>query len=94
MLKADLSDADKRALIGDFDRVLGLELLEHAAALSEGEKAAPAGEDAGEIENLIAQRAQAKKDKNWAEADRIRDALKARGIELIDTKEGTTWKKA
>ena len=43
------------------------------------------------IEQLIEQRATAKKAKNWAECDRIRDELKAEGISLIDTKEGTTW---
>ena len=42
---------------------------------------------------LIKARAEAKAAKNWAEADRIRDELKAQGIELIDTKEGTTWKR-
>ncbi len=44
-----------------------------------------------EIEALIQQRAEARKAKNWAESDRIRDELKAKGISLIDTKEGTTW---
>ncbi|MDD5938850.1 MAG: cysteine--tRNA ligase, partial [Clostridiales bacterium] len=94
VLKADLSDGEKLALIGDFDQVLGLKLLDHAAALKEKEAAsAQGGEDAAAIEALIAQRAAAKAAKNWAEADRIRDDLKAQGIELIDTKEGTTWKR-
>ena len=44
-----------------------------------------------EIEALIQQRTEARKAKNWAESDRIRDELKAKGISLIDTKEGTTW---
>ena len=61
--------------------------------MKEKEAASAGGEDAGEIEALIAQRAQAKADKNWAEADRIRDELKEKGIELVDTKEGTTWKR-
>ena len=43
------------------------------------------------INKLVEQRATAKKAKNWAESDRIRDELKAQGITLIDTKEGTTW---
>jgi cysteinyl-tRNA synthetase len=93
VLKADASDATKRALIASFDQVLSLDLLGHAAAVKEKEAASTGGEDAGEIEALIAQRAQAKADKNWAEADRIRDELKEKGIELIDTKEGTTWKR-
>ena len=94
VLKAPVSDATKRALIARFDEVLGLDLLGHAAALKEKEAApAQSGEGDAEIEALIAQRAQAKAAKNWAEADRIRDELKAQGIELIDTKEGTTWKR-
>jgi cysteinyl-tRNA synthetase len=45
------------------------------------------------IEERIAARAAAKKEKNWAEADRVRDELKARGIEIIDTPQGTKWKR-
>ncbi len=44
-----------------------------------------------EVEALIAQRTQARKDKNWAEADRIRDELKAMGIVLEDTAQGVKW---
>ncbi len=44
-----------------------------------------------EIDTLIQQRTAARKAKNWAESDRIRDELKAQRISLIDTKEGTTW---
>ncbi|MBP9989714.1 MAG: cysteine--tRNA ligase [Ruminococcus sp.] len=44
-----------------------------------------------EIEKLIEQRTQARKDKNWAEADRIRDELKAQGIVLEDTAQGVKW---
>ena len=47
-----------------------------------------------EVENLIAARQQARKDKNWAEADRIRDQLKDMGIVLEDTPQGVKWKKA
>lgn len=45
-----------------------------------------------EIEALIAERTQARKDKNWALADKIRDDLKARGIVLEDTPDGVKWK--
>ncbi len=94
VLKASVNDATKRALIARFDEVLGLDLLGHAAALREQEAApAQSGEGDAEIEALIAQRTQAKADKNWAEADRIREELKTQGIELIDTKEGVTWKR-
>ena len=49
--------------------------------------------DEAEIEAQIAARAQAKKDKNWALADEIRNKLKEQGIILEDTPQGTTWKK-
>ena len=45
-----------------------------------------------EIEELIAQRQQARKEKNFALADKIRDDLKARGIVLLDTPQGVKWK--
>ncbi|HEX3016547.1 MAG TPA: cysteine--tRNA ligase [Caproicibacter sp.] len=45
-----------------------------------------------EIERLIAERATARKEKNWAEADRIRDELKARHVVLEDTPQGVKWK--
>jgi cysteinyl-tRNA synthetase len=45
-----------------------------------------------EIDTLVAQRNQARQDKNFAEADRIRQDLEAKGIELIDKKDTTTWR--
>jgi cysteinyl-tRNA synthetase len=48
---------------------------------------------ASEIEQLIEMRQQARKDKNWALSDKIRDDLKARGIVLEDTPQGVRWKK-
>lgn len=45
-----------------------------------------------EIENFIAQRSQAKKEKNWALADQIRDELKNNGVIIEDTPQGVRWK--
>ncbi|MBQ3602655.1 MAG: cysteine--tRNA ligase [Clostridia bacterium] len=47
-----------------------------------------------EVEALIAERAQARKDKNWSKADEIRDKIKAMGIVLEDTPQGVKWHKA
>jgi cysteinyl-tRNA synthetase len=52
-----------------------------------------AGLTAVQIEVLIAERVQARKDKNWAQADRIRDGLSNQGIVLEDVAEGTTWRR-
>ena len=98
VLKAKCSDATKLALLADFDRVLSLSLIETAATLraaAEAEAKAEHADDpeADEIEALIAARAAAKKEKNFAEADRIRAELTARGITLIDTAQGTKWQR-
>ncbi|MCA9523883.1 MAG: cysteine--tRNA ligase [Myxococcales bacterium] len=52
------------------------------------------GITASEIEDMIAQRAAARKERNWARADAIRDELAERGIEMMDSPGGTTWRVA
>jgi cysteinyl-tRNA synthetase len=49
--------------------------------------------DASSIEALIAERVQAKADKNFARSDEIRDQLKAQGVVLEDSRTGTTWRR-
>lgn len=92
VLKSDLSDATKRYLVGDFDRVLSLDLLKAA------EKAGKSGQEAeipeelrAEIEELLAKRAEARKNKDWAAADAIRDELNARHVVMKDTPSGVEW---
>jgi cysteinyl-tRNA synthetase len=74
--------------------VLGLFGSEPADWL-EGQKSAgleERGLDAAAIEALINERLQARKEKNFARADAIRNELAEKGIELLDSKEGTSWK--
>ena len=50
-------------------------------------------EEKQKIQTLIAQRLQAKQEKNYAKADSLRDELKAMGIEIMDSPQGTIWEK-
>ncbi len=56
-------------------------------------KSNTASEEDAEIDALVAERLAARKNKNWARADEIRDSLKARGIILEDSAAGTRWKR-
>ena len=106
VLKAKTTGATKLAIIGDYDTVLSLDLLKKAEAEREKKEKAASQQSAGGftvvsedgtadegIENLIRQRAEAKKAKNFAEADRIRDELKAQGVEVTDMPDGAKWKR-
>ena len=106
VLKAKTTGATKLAIIGDYDTVLSLDLLKKAEAEREKKEKAASQQSAGGftvisedgtadegIENLIRQRAEAKKAKNFAEADRIRDELKAQGVEVTDMPSGAKWKR-
>lgn len=92
VLKAKTNDVTKLAALEDFDRVLSLDLLAHGEKQRRADREAQAKEERDpEIDALVQQRTEAKKAKNWAEADRIRDELKARGITITDTPQGTKW---
>ena len=92
VVKADTNDATKLALVNDFDRVLSLNLYEEGKKLLE--TPANAGVDA-ELEAFvlakIEERAAAKKAKDFATADAIRDELLAKGVAIKDTREGVKW---
>ncbi|MBO4868676.1 MAG: cysteine--tRNA ligase [Clostridia bacterium] len=90
VLKAGCSDATKRAAIADLDSVLCLDLLTPYE-----EKDQQTEQEGGDPEILakIAERAAAKKAKDYAKADAIRAELAAAGITLIDTPQGTTYRR-
>ena len=93
VLKAKCNDATKLAALADFDRVLGLNLISAAETLRQKQAQEEAANADPQVDALVAARTAAKKAKNFAEADRIRDELKAMGIEIIDTPQGTKWRR-
>ncbi|MCD7708543.1 MAG: cysteine--tRNA ligase [Clostridiales bacterium] len=92
VLKADISDKTKRALITDFDGVLSLDLMTAGERLAESKGGAD-DELTAWIEEKLTERKEAKKNKDFAKADAIRDELTAKGISIKDTREGTVWEK-
>ena len=101
VLKAKTNAVTKLAAIRDFETVLMLGLENAASAVIAAEEAeakakaaaAAADPEYARIEAMVEARRAAKKAKNFAEADRIRDELAAEGITLIDTAAGTEWKR-
>ncbi len=85
VLKSDLNGATKLKVIEDYDYVLSLNLLK------EDEKEEVDDELTAFIEAKIEERAKAKKAKDFARADAIRDELAAKGIIIKDTRDGVTW---
>ncbi len=78
MLKSDISPEEKIATILDFDKVLGfnLDMAERKESLPE------------EIQEIVSQRTKARKEKNWALSDQLRDKLQELGYVVQDTKDG------
>ena len=103
VLKAKTDDATKLAILESYDKVLSLSLLEKAAKVREEQVKAQTAKAAGgytvtgegdpAIDALVLARGEAKKAKNFAEADRIRDELKAMGVEVTDVPGGASWKR-
>jgi cysteinyl-tRNA synthetase len=92
LLLVALRDARRQLL--KLGGVLGLFSSEPAAWLTRQQSAGltETGLSAAEIEGLIAERQEARRSRNFARADAIRDELAAKGILLLDSPEGTTWK--
>ncbi|MBO4862990.1 MAG: cysteine--tRNA ligase [Eubacterium sp.] len=88
VLKADISDATKRAVLEDYDKVLSLDLLK---VEEEAGGADVSDELLSFIESKIAERKEAKAAKDFAKADAIREELLGKGVQIKDTREGTVW---
>lgn len=82
----NLNDTTKKSLINSFDKVLSLDLLkEESMNIDDGL--------VKYVEKQIELRMEAKKNKDFILADKIRNELLEKGIELKDTREGTLWNK-
>lgn len=102
-LKAQTNDATRLAILQDYDQVLSLNLLEKGAQLRARQSAQTAQQSAGgytvtgegdpAIDALVLARGEAKKAKNFQEADRIRAQLKEQGVEVTDVPGGAVWKR-
>ncbi len=105
----DLNTADGLAAIFDLVKDINTKILDKPVSKTDAEAAAVlfdelcgvlgilynrhSNELDSDIEALIEKRQEARKNKDWATADKIRDDLKARGIILKDTPQGVTWTK-
>ena len=105
VLKYQTNDATKLFVLDDFDRVLSLDLLKKADQIRKMNASVQAsgasytvvsesGEQNAAVEQQIRDRYDAKKAKDFARADAIRDALKAQGIEVTDVPGGAKWRRA
>lgn len=99
VLKAKTNGKTKYALFNDFDKVLSLNLISAAKKAKESSKSDDLYAEfdkndpfIAEIIELIGKRKEAKKAKDFAEADRIRDYLASKNVTLVDTSKGTTFK--
>jgi cysteinyl-tRNA synthetase len=84
----ELTPADQRALLEECDAWLGLDLL--TAELGAD---ADAGESDPRIDALVAEREAARKRRDFAASDRIRDQLAAEGVTIVDSPQGPRWKR-
>ena len=89
VLKSKANNATKLALIGEFDKVMGLDLIKKAE-----EKASSANDNTNadipaEVMELVEQRKAARKEKNFALADELRDKIAELGYAIKETRQGT-----
>ena len=95
ILFESLREANTAIDVEDFDRVSALYAtiveLSEVLGIDLENKKAKAGIDETWVQDLIAQRQQAREDKDFSKSDAIRDELAAAGVVIEDTKDGTTW---
>lgn len=82
----NLNNKEKITLIEDFDRVFSLDLMKAP------KETVPSNVDVEMVDKLLVERNEARKSKNFARADEIRNQLTAMNIEILDSKEGSTWR--
>jgi cysteinyl-tRNA synthetase len=89
----DISPDGLRVVVAAADALLGLRLadLDPAEVDQRRPPADLAPQEVSAIERLIAERTQARQDKNWPRADEIRAELDALGVQVTDTPSGPTW---
>ena len=85
VLKSDANGKTKLALLDDFDKVLGLDLVENAGKLKNSESA----DIPEEIMALVEERKAARAAKDFAKADALRDEIQSRGYIIEETRQGT-----
>ena len=85
VLKSKASNATKLALIGEFDKVLGLDLIKKAQESNTSDES----DIPAEVLELVEKRKEARKAKDFALADQIRDQITALGYEVRETRQGT-----
>ena len=86
VLKADTNPATKLALLEDFDKVLSIGIVEKAKKLAAADSQSDIPQD---ILDLVEQRKEARKAKNFMLADEIRDQISQMGYLVEETRQGT-----
>lgn len=84
IIRNDIKSEDFAKLLLDFDKILGLDLINSEKYIKEQESL-DLPED---VKELIEKRKKAREDKNWTESDKIRDLLQEKGYNVKDTKDG------
>ena len=86
--RSGLSGEERRALAGEWDAVLGLGLLAEASGEAVPEEVRPEDAAPGEVVDLAMRRDRCRRDRRFAEADVLRERIRAAGYDVIDIKDG------